>query len=386
MSTVMTSVPTAAFSFPTRVFFGAATIEKLAEHARALKMTRPLIVTDAGMVAAGLLARVTEPLRADGLPHDVFDGVEGNPTEKSVHPGVVLFKASGCDGVIALGGGSAIDAAKAIRLAITHTRPLHEYDDLLGGDRLISADLPPMIAIATTSGTGSEVSRSTVIDLEATGRKTVIFSPFLMPTIAIADPELTVKLPGHLTAWTGIDALTHNVEAYLARGYHPMADAIALHGITLVGRYLRRAVADGSDLEARSNMMMASMMGAVAFQKGLGTTHSLAHPLSSEAGLHHGLANAIMLPHVLRFNAQAVPQRLADIGRALDTEATADGAFAAVQTLLDDVGIPRTLRESGVTETHIDAMVPLAVQDGCHASNPRVTTADDFRALYLAAL
>jgi alcohol dehydrogenase class IV len=379
MTATATAIPTATFGFPTRVVFGPNVVDDLATHVAALKMQRPLVVTDAGMVRAGLLARITATLEV----HSVFDGVEGNPTEASVHPGVERYRTDGCDGIVALGGGSALDAAKAIRLAVTHRRPLHEYDDLLGGDRFITADMPPMIAIATTSGTGSEVSRSTVIDLQATGRKTVIFSPHLLPSLVLADPTLTFGLPAHLTAWTGVDALTHNLEAYIARGFHPICDAIAIRGVETIARSLRRAVANGRDEEARADMMIASMMGAVAFQKGLGATHSLAHPLSSVAGLHHGLANAIMLPHVLAFNADApgIPSRYADLARAMG----AAGAIEGVEALLRDVGIPRTLREAGVREEQIETMVPLALQDGCHQLNPRPCTADDFRHLYRAA-
>lgn len=385
MTATVTRIPTATFSFPTRVVFGPGVVGHIAEHVNALKMTRPLIVTDTGMVGAGLLDRLMAPLRQAGIAFTVFDGVESNPTEASVFPGVERYREAGCDGVVALGGGSVLDAAKAIRMAITHTRPLAEYDDLLGGDRFISGDMPPMIALATTAGTGSEVSRSTVIDLKATNRKTVIFSPHLIPTVALADPLLTVGLPANLTAWTGIDALTHNIEAYLAKGFHPMCDAIALRGIALIGRYLRRAVEDGTDEEARGHMMIASMMGAVAFQKGLGATHSLAHPLSSVAHLHHGLANAIMLPHVLTFNRDVVAERLADIGCALEVASHADAAIGAVQALLNDIGIPRRLSELGVQPTMIEKMVPLALQDGCHALNPRPCTAEDFEDMYRRA-
>ena len=228
--------------------------------------------------------------------------------EKNVEDGLEAYRRGNCDGVIGLGGGSPLDAAKAIRLVATHPFPLEQYDDQLDGAARIHANVPPMIAIATTAGTGSEVGRSTVIILEATDRKTVIFSPHLMPNVALADPELTLGMPPKITAGTGLDALTHNVEAYLALGYHPLCDAIALQGAKLAIQNLPRAVQDGNDLEARSNMMMAAMMGAVAFQKGLGAVHSLAHPLSSIAHLHHGTTNGILLPHVLEFNRSVLPK------------------------------------------------------------------------------
>lgn len=379
------TMPTGTFAFPTRVIFGPGVTSQVADQATALKIRQPLLVTDAGMIEGGLLDRVVTPLRKAGIRFFVFDGVESNPTESSVTPGVDRYRADHCDGIIALGGGSVIDAAKAVRLAITHTRPLADYDDLTGGDRLITADMPPMIAIATTSGTGSEVSRSTVIELKATGRKTVIFSPHLLPTLALADPLLTVGLPAPLTAWTGMDALAHNIEAYLAKGFHPMCDAIALRGVELIGTYLRRAVDNGADEEARGYMMIASIMGAVAFQKGLGATHSLAHPLSSVAGLHHGLANAIMLPHVLTFNRNAAPERLSDVANMLGAVATPDNAAAEVRKLITDIGIPRRLSDVGVKTEMVAQMARLAEKDGCHALNPRHCTAADFERLYREA-
>jgi 4-hydroxybutyrate dehydrogenase len=232
-----------------------------------------------------------------------------------------------------------------------------------------------------------------VITLRATGRKTVIFSPYLIPSVAIGDPELTLHLPPHLTAATGMDAMTHNLEAYLAVGYHPMCDAIALEGVNLVNRHLRAAVHDGKHLEARTPMMAASIMGAVAFQKGLGTVHSLAHPLSTVAGLHHGLTNGILLPYVMRFNLAVARDRLADLARALGVDArglspdqAANAAIAAIEKLNADIGIPRRLREAGVREDMIPLMVPKAMEDGCHLLNPRPTSAAEMEALYRAAL
>jgi alcohol dehydrogenase class IV len=380
------------WSFPNRIVFGAGAMGQLAQAVKGLAIKRPLVVSDPGVAACGLLERVTDPLRAVGIEGAVFDRVEGNPTEASVYPGVEIYREQQCDGIVALGGGSAIDAAKAIRLKTTHDLPLEDYDDLKNGGDLITSNAPPMVAIPTTAGTGSEVGRSTVITLKATGRKTVIFSPHLLPNIAIADPEITFGLPPHLTAATGMDAMTHNLEAYLALGYHPMCDAIALKGVELVHRNLPLAVRDGRNLEARTGMMAAAIMGAVAFQKGLGTVHSLAHPLSTVAGMHHGLTNAILLPHVMRFNLSAVGKRLADLAVALGVDthgiaiaSAAQAAVAAIEKLNTEIGIPPRLRDAGVREEMILVMVPLAMEDGCRLLNPRPTSREDMEMLYRAA-
>ena len=380
------------WSFPNRIIFGAGAIGQLAEKTSGLGIRRPLVVTDRGVAACGLLDRITNLFLAAGMESAVFDGVEGNPTENSVFPGLEVYGKRHCDGIVALGGGSAIDAAKVIRLAVTHHDALETYDDLRDGSDKISSNLPVMIAIPTTSGTGSEVGRSAVITLKATGRKTVIFSPYLIPSLAIADPELTFDLPPRLTAATGMDAMTHNLEAYLAVGYHPMCDAIALQGVAMVNRHLRIAVRDGRNLEARAGMMAAAIMGAVAFQKGLGTVHSLAHPLSTVAGMHHGLTNAILLPHVMRFNLPVVTGRLGDLAVALgvDTrgmtpDAAASAAISAIEQLNADIQIPARLRDAGVREEMIPQMVPLAMEDGCRLLNPRPTSREEMEVLYRAA-
>ena len=381
------------WSFPTKIIFGAGAIELIADTSRALGIERPLIVTDQGIANSGLLPRLTNPFSGAGVSWAIFDRVEGNPTEASVFSGLDTYKAEHCDGLIALGGGSAIDVAKAIRLKTSHPLPLEDYDDLKNGGDKINAAMPPLIAIPTTAGPGSEVGRSSVISLKSTARKTVIFSPHLIPNVAIEDPELTLGLPSHITAATGMDAMTHNLEAYLAKGYHPMCDAIALRGVGIVNRHLRTAVHDGRNIEARTEMMAASMMGAVAFQKGLGTVHSLAHPLSTVAGLHHGLTNAILLPHVMRFNVPSAPERLAEVAGALGVECrslspdqAAHAAIAAIEKLNEDIGIPKRLRDVGVREEMIPIMVPKAIQDGCHLLNPRETTAEDMENLYREAL
>ena len=380
------------WSFPNRIIFGPAAIARLPEVASGLGIRRPLVVTDRGVAACGLLERITSLLPTTQIECAEFEGVEGNPTEASVFPGLEVYQQQHCDGIFALGGGSAMDAAKVIRLAVTHHDALETYDDLRGGDSKITSNLPAMIAIPTTSGTGSEVGRSAVITLKATGRKTVIFSPHLIPNVAIADPELTLDLPPRLTAATGMDAMTHNLEAYLAVGYHPMCDAIGLEGVAMVNRHLRTAVHEGRNLEARTAMMAAAIMGAVAFQKGLGTVHSLAHPLSTVAGMHHGLTNAILLPHVMRFNLPVVKERLGDLAVALgvDTrgmtpDASAHAAASAIEQLNSDINIPQRLREAGVREEMIPQMVPLAMEDGCRLLNPRPTSREDMEMLYRQA-
>ncbi len=387
------SNPISVFSFPTRIVFGPGARRELGAEAKRLGIARPLLVTDAGVVACGIAEQVLSEARRAGLNPTLFAGVDPNPVEKNVQEGLEAYRLAHCDGVIGLGGGSPLDAAKAIRLVAIHPFPLEQYDDQLDGAAKIRGGLPPMIAIATTAGTGSEVGRSTVIILKSTERKTVIFSSHLMPNVALADPELTLGMPPKITAGTGLDALTHNVEAYLARGYHPLCDAIALQGARLALRNLPRAVHNGKDLEARSNMLMAAMMGAVAFQKGLGAVHSLAHPLSSIANLHHGTVNGILLPHVLEFNRQVSEDRLRDLAMAMEIQTSdrpaAESAAALVtrmRELLEEVEIPPTLGKLGVTAEMIPLLAKKAMEDACHQSNPRACTESDMVALYAKAL
>ena len=381
------------FSFPTPIVFGPGALAELGVLAEGQGMRRLLVVTDKGVVRAGIVRQTLEAL-GSGMETAVFDDVEPNPTERNIADGAVCYADHASDGIVAVGGGSAMDAGKAVALRVRHSLPLERYDDLQDGWRLIGPDIPPVIAIPTTAGTGSEVGRSAVITLKATNRKTVIFSPYLMPKIALCDPLLTLGLPSHVTAATGADALTHCIEAYLASGYHPLCDAIAVHGAMLAHAHLPMAVHDGAtDVEARTQMMMAALMGATAFQKGLGVAHSLAHPLSSVAGVPHGLANAVLLPYVLRFNAKTVPERLRDLGegmglpiQGIPAEEGARILIKEVERLLRAIDIPLTLFEIGVREEMIPALVAGASADGCHLSNPRPCTADDFRRLYEAAL
>jgi len=362
------------FSFPTRIIFGVGSIEKLTAEAAASGMARPLIVTDRGLVSTAVFQRIAALLPGAA----VFSGVAPNPTEKNVLDGAEFYLEHDCDGIVGVGGGSALDAAKAIRLKVTHPLPLAEYDDVLDGWKKITSDLPPFIAVATTSGTGSEVGRSTVITIEKTNRKTVIFSPHLIASPVINDPALTADLPPHVTAGTGMDAFTHNVEAYLANGYHPLCDAIAIAGATLVVHNLPQVMIDPHDMGSRTNMMMASMMGAIAFQKGLGAAHSLAHPLSSECGMHHGTANAVVLPWVLEFNHIVVSERLNDLARAFAVSDVIDH----VRQLNESCGIKPRLRDYGIMEEVLAMLAGKAILDGCHQSNPRPCTREDLLELY----
>lgn len=373
------------FAFPTKIVFGAGAVKNLPAALQETGAKRPLLVTDKGIAASGLQNIVMDLLAAEGFPVLIFDEVASNPVEDNVVAGVRHYKVEGCDGVIALGGGSPLDMGKAIALMSTHAWPMEQYDDKLDGYKNVRPVVPPVIAIPTTAGTGSEVGRSTVITLKSTGRKTVIFSPHLMPKIALVDPELTLNLPPQLTAATGMDALTHCIEAYLARGYHPLCDAVALRGVELVAHSLSRAVDNGNDLSARTNMMMAAIMGAVAFQKGLGVCHSLAHPLSTIAGLHHGLANAIMLPFVLEFNCDVAASLCADIANALVRDRRAEVAIP-VFALNRRIGIPDRLSKAGVKPEQIPALVEQAWEDACHLSNPRAVTKEDLKSLYEMAM
>jgi alcohol dehydrogenase class IV len=367
----------ATFSFPTTILFGAGAIGELPKELAKRGVQRPLLVTDAGLARTPVFDRVSKL-----IPEAVtYSGVEPNPTEQNVLDGVARYRESNCDGIVGLGGGSPLDAAKAIRLAVAHQAPLAEYDDLLDGESRISSNLPPYIAVATTSGTGSEVSRSAVVTIAATNRKTVIFSPYLIPSLALSDPELTLGMPPHITSGTGMDAFTHNVEAYLSKGYHPVCDAIALAGAKLVWQNLPRVMDAPGDLEARSNMLMASMMGAIAFQKGLGAVHSLAHPLSSDCGMHHGTSNAVLLPVVLEFNRSAAAERMQDLAALFGGGDPAE----RVRELNRRVGIAPRLRDWGVKEELLPKLADKAILDGCHQLNPRPCTREDLLALYRAA-
>ena len=379
------------FSFPTRMVFGAGALLQLPALVKEQGAQKVLLITDAGLVKAGLADRVLSTLKGH-VKTICFDGVEPNPTEACMEAATDVLRTSSCDLVIGLGGGSAIDTAKAACFRLNHSGSLAPYEIQVDGHLKITQDVPPLIAIPTTSGTGSEVGRSAVITNKEEGRKVVIFSPKLLPIVALCDPELTIGLPPHITAATGMDALTHNLEAYISTTYHPICGAIALGGIRLVAQNLERAVKNGSDIEARGNMMLASSMGAIAFQKDLGVAHALAHPLSTLADVPHGLANAIVLPHTMAFNKSVASTHLKDVAQALgcDTDhktddESADLAISFVHDLLARVDIPNRLSQVGISQDLIPALAQQAIADANHRSNPRPCTEQDMIDLYQAA-
>jgi alcohol dehydrogenase class IV len=379
----------AIWSFPTRVVFGPGAARETGSEAKRLGVKKALVVTDKGVVATGLVSPVEESLRKAGIEVATFAGVDPNPVEKNVTEGVVAYRESRAEIIVAIGGGSPLDVGKVIRLKAhpgVHERPLVDYDDATGGDAFVTPNVPPMLALPTTAGTGSEVGRSGVVTLDANHRKTVIFSPHLMPSAAILDPELTLTMPARTTAATGFDALTHCLEAYVSLGDHPLADAIALGGLSLVATNLARVVSHPSDIEARGAMMKAAMMGAVAFQKGLGACHSLAHPLSNLCGLHHGLANALCLPAVVEWNAAAAEARLREAARALGAGSSSAALATRLRELRREIGLPESLRAAGVKPEQLGALADGAIEDACHRSNPRPCTRADLAALYEASM
>jgi 4-hydroxybutyrate dehydrogenase len=379
------------WDFPTRILFGEAAAADLGAEASRLGATHVLVVTDPGVVQAGLVDDIEKSLRRSKIAFDVFSDVTSNPKAEEARAGAEAYARAGADMVVAVGGGSVMDVGKLVRLLATHEGPLESYAEQAGGADKVTEPMPPLIALPTTAGTGSEVGRSAVVTLEATGKKTVFFSPRLLADVAILDPALSVTMPATTTAATGFDALTHCIEAYCAVGDHPMADAIAFEGIRIITAHLPQAVEKGHDMEARGAMLKAAMMGAVAFQKGLGACHSLAHPLSAEAGLHHGLANALCLPAVLDYNRSTVPERIARIARCLgargdDTETLAFECSGSVRALRRKVGLPEGLGAVGIDEDALPRLASLAAEDACHELNPRPCAKEDLLALYKASL
>ena len=375
------------FSFPTTIHFGAGARSLVPQHLALLGLKKPLVVTDQGVEKLPFFAELVESLRGGGLEPAVYGGVFGNPVESQVTAGTTLYKSHDADCIVGVGGGAALDVAKAIAVMAKHDGNLFDYEDEKPGGRAIDGVIPYWIAIPTTSGTGSEVGRSAVVSDEITNRKKIIFSPRLMAQAVFADPELTVGLPGPMTAATGMDAVTHLVESYLAKGYNPLCDGIALEGLRLAGANLRRVMQDPNDVEARGGMLMASMMGAIAFQKGLGLTHSAAHALGTVADMHHGLANGIMIDHALAHNVEGAKERFADMARVLRVpNPSAEAFFEWLRDLKKDIEIPADLRETSVKASQIDALVNVAIEDGCHANNPVACVRDDFQRIFERAL
>jgi len=368
------------FSFPTTIHFGPGARRLVGEQLRAAGLARPLVVTDRGLAALPLLDEFVRQL-GNGLAPAVYSGVHGNPVASQVMQGAAAYRAHRADCVIGIGGGAALDVAKVVGLMATHDGDVIEYAWDHPQVRAIEAPLPPFFALPTTSGTGSEVGRSSVVSEEDTHVKRVIFSPKLLAQAVFADPELTLGLPPAITAATGIDALTHNVESYLSPAYHPLCDGIALEGVRIAARALPVAVKNGSDVAARGDMMMASMMGAIAFQKDLGAVHSCAHALGAVCDLHHGLANALMLEPVMRFNAEAVPARFAELAHAAGL-ARGDEFVPWLAQLKRDIGIAPSLAAVGVKREQFGRLVDLAGKDICHQTNPRPCTTADFQRFF----
>lgn len=386
-SAAPTAAPTAAdWSYPTAVRFGAGRIVELGEACRAAGIARPLLVTDAGLAALPITARAGAAIEAAGLSVSVFCEVRPNPTEHCVAAGLAVLRQGGHDGVVAFGGGSALDAGKVIAFLRGQTRPMWDFEDI--GDRWTRADpagIAPVVAVPTTAGTGSEVGRAGVITNLATRTKKVIFHPGMMPAQVICDPELTVALPPQLTAGTGMDALAHCIEAYCAPSYHPMAEGIAVEGIRLVKQNLLAAYRDGSDISARAGMLSAAAMGAVAFQKGLGAIHALSHPIGAIYDTHHGLTNAVFMPYVLEFNRAAVAVKIERLAAWLGIEGGFSGFLDFVLGLRHDLGIPHTLDRIGVDDGRFAELAGMAVVDPTAAGNPRKLGPTDAEELYRRA-
>jgi alcohol dehydrogenase class IV len=378
----------ANWNYPNSIRAGAGRIAELPEACRQLGMAAPLLVTDPGLAELPIVAEAVRACRDGGLACALFTDIQGNPTGENVDAGLIAYREAGCDGVIAFGGGSALDAGKAVALMAGQVRPLWDFEDL--GDnwtRVVEVGIAPVVAVPTTAGTGSEVGRASVITDAAQHVKKIIFHPRMLPSIVILDPELTVGLPPHITAATGMDALSHNLEALCAPGYHPMAEGIAVEGIRLVKQYLPRAVADGGDLEARMQMLVASSMGATAFQKGLGGMHALAHPLGALYNAHHGLLNAILMPYVLAANREAIGEPIARLCRYLGLENTGFESFLTwVLRLREELEIPHTLAAIGIDDRDAGQVGRMAAQDPSAGGNPTAFEARDYEAIFCNAV
>jgi len=374
----------ARFSFPTTIHFGPGARTLVADHLREQGCTRPLIVTDRALAALPVLDEFRSQL--GGLAVAVFDGVFGNPTCAQVMAGAAAFKAFGADSVIGFGGGAALDVAKVVGLMATHEGDVLEYVWDHPRVRAITQELPCFIALPTTSGTGSEVGRSAVVSENDTHHKRTVFSPKILARAVFADPELTLGLPAAVTAATGMDALTHNIESYLSPAYHPLCDGIALEGLRIGARALVAAVNEPGNLQARSDMMMCSMMGAIAFQKDLGSVHACAHALGAVADLHHGLANALMIDTVLAWNHEAVPRKFDELAHAAGVGGGGHALIAWLRQLKGQIGIVGGLAARGVTEAMLPRLVPLAANDFTGSTNPRLATEADYDRFFRQAM
>ena len=374
------------FNFPTIIRFGKDASKELDGYLAANKLSKPLVVTDGTVAQLDFFKSMISGLKKKNLSIEVFSDIHKNPVKSDVYKGTDVYDGTKRDSIIGIGGGAALDVARAIVLRVHHREDLFKYDDLIGGDVYVTNDVPHFITIPTTAGTGSEVGRSAIISDDVTHQKKILFAPKLIAKIVFADPMLTMELPPPITAATGMDALTHNMEAYLAKMPHPMCEGIALQGISLISKSLEKAV-NKPDLESRTNMLMASMMGAVAFQKGLGVVHSLAHPLSSLLDTHHGLANAVNIPYGMEFNIKGFEEKFRQIARTLELKD--ESGKAVVKYLFDlnsRINIPHRLSAIGVKKEHIETLADLAIADFAHPNNPKPVTRNDFKSLYEKAL
>ena len=382
----------ANWNYPTTIWFGAGRLAELPQACAITKMQRPLLVTDPGLVDLPPVISTLEVLGNAGISAALFSDIKPNPVGANVDAGVIAFRRGQHDGVIAIGGGSAMDAGKAIAFQADQTIDLWAFED--AADSWLQADaggIAPIIAIPTTAGTGSEVGRVAVILKEEEQRKVLIFHPRMMPELVLLDPELTRGLPPHITAATGMDALAHCLEAYCAPGFHPMADGIAVEGMRLVKQWLTLAYRDGNNLEARGHMQVAATMGATAFQKGLGAIHALSHPVGALYDSHHGLTNAVFMPYVLAFNRPAIAERLPRLAAWLDLPARSEEeAFDAILQwileLREELGIPHTLKDMGLDDKQIDLVCKMAAEDPTATTNPMPLTEKNLRSIFLAAL
>lgn len=374
---------TGNWSYPTSIRFGAGRISEIADACKTAGIAKPLLVTDKGLAGMAITKTTIDLMDAAGLGRGMFSDVDPNPTDKNSEEGARAFKQGGYDGVIAFGGGSALDLAKVIAFMAGQTRPIWDFEDV--GDWWMRANadsIAPIIAVPTTAGTGSEVGRASVITNSTSHEKKIIFHPKMLPSVVICDPELTVGMPKSITAGTGLDAFAHCVEAYSSPHYHPMSQGIALEGMRLVKDNLPRAYEDGTDIEARANMMSAAAMGATAFQKGLGAIHALSHPIGAVHHTHHGTTNAVCMPAVLQFNRNAIKERFDVAATYLGIDGGFEGFCTYVDELNDSMKIPKTLTELGVKNPDLDALTDAALRDPSTGGNPVHMTAENTRALF----
>lgn len=379
---------TSNINWPTAIRFGVGRIRELAEACNAAGIARPLLVTDPGLAKLPMMKKIVVLCAEAGLGTTMFFDIRPNPVEQNIYDGLKTLKAGDHDGVVAIGGGSALDAGKIIAFMAGQTRPMWDFEDI--GDWWTRADakgILPIVAVPTTAGTGSEVGRAAVVTHVASHTKKILFHPKMMPRVVICDPELTIGLPPKITAGTGMDAFAHCLEAYCVPSFHPYADGVAIEGVRLIKEFLPRAVADGADIEARAYMMAAAGMGATAFQKGLGAIHSLSHPVGAVHDTHHGMTNAVVMPYVLRFNRPAIEPKIVRLARYIGlADASFEGFVDWVLALRKEIAIPHTLKDLGMSEGEIDRFAEMAAVDPTAGTNPVKIGVPQLKSLYAACL